>query len=143
MDSNTACPRCGGRDIQLSDGLSRQPPLFVTPSGFMLTEDALRQIVGANASSLEDAEQAIQHLFRMLHDQGMPSADQDNDLFEVIARSMEEPTNTQPPPASEAALQQLRTSVWNPGRRADDEGQDECGICLSSYEMVQNTLPLF
>jgi hypothetical protein len=101
----------------------------------MLTEDALRQIVGANIPGLEEAEQALEQLFRMLQNQEM---DQDNDLLDVIARSMEDPTNNKPPPASEADLRKLRTSLWNSSCRKDD-----CGICLSSYSEVAHTYPLY
>ena len=136
IDRRFVCPRCQSIDIQVTEAVYPPPPLFVTPSGLMLTEEALRQIVGANSPSLEDAEQVLQEMFRILQNQGL--ADHDSDLFEVITRSMDDPTNNQVPPASDAALRQLRTSQWNSDQRTIVG--EECGICLSTYEKVLRVL---
>ena len=131
MHDNAACPRCLGTDIQPTVDLYR-PPVFLTPSGLMLTEEALRQIVGASIPSAEEAEQAIEELMRLLEN----FEGQDNDLLDVIARSMDDPSNKQPPPASDAAIHQLRTTRWRPNQQLTQMAQEECGICLAQYEMV-------
>jgi hypothetical protein len=99
----------------------------------MLTEEALRQIVGASIPSAEEAEQAIEELLQILQNL---EGQENNDLLDVIARSMDDPSNKQPAPASDTSIHQLRTSRWRPNQQSNQMAQEECGICLSPYEMV-------
>ncbi len=47
-DGRVCCPRCGSTALHRQQR-QQPPPIFLTPSGLVMTEDVLRQLVGFNA----------------------------------------------------------------------------------------------
>jgi hypothetical protein len=130
-ESNLCCPRCGSTSITATAREMTQPTVFLTPSGLVISEETLRQLVSAHLPAAAGDASIIESLITLLQN---PGAYQDSELLEVIARSITDGSK-QAPPASEQAWLQLRSHSWD---RLDEgtSGLEECAICLSRYEMV-------
>ncbi len=130
-ESNSCCPRCGSTSISATARELRQPTVFLTPSGLVIAEETLRQLVSAHLPAAAGDASIIESLITLLQN---PGAHQDSELLEVIARSISDGSK-QAPPASEQAWLQLRSHRWD-GSDGGISGLEECAICLSRYEMV-------
>ena len=129
-----ACPRCNGPAERRAVQVTGAPQLFVTPSGLVMTEDTLRQLLmaqlspapGARPEQMHFAIEAMVRGLRQVHDgEGMDSA-----LLEAINRSISESQSQQAPPAAAKLVENLPHRTWKAGEHPDDE----CSICLASYE---------
>ena len=97
-DGQMQCPRCGSTSLHRHH--RQQPPsIFLTPSGLIMTEDVLRQLVVAHFAStnssaeVNDASGALAGLLSALRQPGMFFMDDQEQLLEAISRSMESGTS--------------------------------------------------
>ena len=130
-DSSSCCPRCGSTSISETAQEMRSPTVFLTPSGLVISEETLRQLVSAHLPTAAGDTGVIESLITLLQN---PGAHQDSELLEVIARSITDGSK-QAPPASEQAWLQLRSHLWEESD-GGKSGLEECAICLCRYEMV-------
>ena len=139
-ETNICCPRCGSVSISNLSRSVRAPSIFLTASGLVITEDALRQLVLAHIPAAAGQEGAVESLIALLQSPGVLQGDrmEGTQLLDVIARSLADGGNKQAPPASEQAWLQLKKSSWNGMHMALSQGTDseECSICLSKYQAV-------
>jgi hypothetical protein len=129
----SCCPRCGSTSIVAAAREIRRPTIFLTPSGLVISEETLRQLVSAHLPAAGSDESIVESLITLLQN---PGAHQDSELLEVIARSITDSGSKQAPPASEQAWLQLRSHIWDESDTIAS-GPEECAICLSRYEMVR------
>ena len=135
-EGGVLCPRCNGLAERRAAQISGSPQLFVTPSGLVITEDTLRQLLLAQLSPApgEQPEQVHSAIDAMLR--GLRQArdgEGDSALFEAISRSLSEAQSQQAPPASTKAIETLQRRKWKVGSQGEN-GSDECAICLNSCE---------
>jgi hypothetical protein len=131
------CPRCNRPAERRAAHITGSPQLFVTPSGLVMTEDTLRQLLVAQLSPApgaqpEQVHSAIDEMLRGLR-QARDGEGTDTGLFEAINRSLAEAQSQQAPPASEKIVQNLPRHKWKAGETSL-KGSDECAICLNVYE---------
>ena len=138
--SGVVCPRCGGAAERRAATAAGTAQLVVTPSGLVMTEDTLRQLLmaqlspapGAQPEQLHGAIEAMVQGLRQARDgDGLDAA-----LLQAISRSMAEAQSQQAPPAAARVLATLPKRKWNAAKNAGSESQaaDECAICLTAYQ---------
>lgn len=132
-DGGVTCPRCSGPAERRAVQISGSPQLFVTPSGLVMTEDTLRQLLMAQLSPAPGATPdqmhiAIDAMVRGLR-QARDGEGMDTELLEAINRSIAEAQNQQAPPAAAKVMENLPKCKWKKGENWDDE----CAICLGTY----------
>ena len=138
--SGVLCPRCGGPAERRAATAAGTAQLVVTPSGLVMTEDTLRQLLmaqlspapGAQPEQLHGAIEAMVQGLRQARDgDGLDAA-----LLQAISRSMAEAQSQQAPPAAARVLATLPKRRWSAAKNARSESQaaDECAICLTAYQ---------
>ena len=137
-DSNMFCPRCGSSSVSNALRELRPPSLFLTPSGLMFTEETLRQLVLVHLPGTASEDGAVEALLSLLQNPGVLYGDplEENQLLDVIARSIADGGSKQAPPASETAWTHLRKCTWSKDEASHGTDTEECAICLSKYEPV-------
>jgi len=134
------CPRCGGPAERRAAATTGTPQIVVTPSGLVMTEDTLRQLLMTQLSPAPGAQPeqvagAIDAMLRGLR-QARDGDGVDATLLEVISRSIAEAQSQQAPPTSTRVLANLPKRKWTAtqGTAGDGQAGDECAICLSAYQ---------
>jgi hypothetical protein len=136
-EGGVLCPQCNRPAERRAAQITGSPQLFVTPSGLVMTEDTLRQLLVAQLSPAPGAQpeqmhSAIDAMLRGLR-QARDGEGMDTGLFEAINRSLSEAQSQQAPPAAAKAVEALPRHKWAAGQKGL-RGSDECAICLSAYE---------
>ena len=136
-EGGVLCPQCNRPAERRAAQITGSPQLFVTPSGLVMTEDTLRQLLVAQLSPAPGAQpeqmhSAIDAMLRGLR-QARDGEGMDTGLFEAINRSLSEAQSQQAPPAAAKAVDALPRHKWAAGQKGL-RGSDECAICLSAYE---------
>lgn len=134
------CPRCGGPAERRAATAAGMSAVVVTPSGLVMTEDTLRQLLmaqlspapGAQPEQMRGAIDAMVRGLRLAHDgDGV-----DSTLLEAIGRSMAEAQSQQAPPTAVRVLESLPKRRWKAAQTVgcDPHAADECAICLTAYQ---------